>query len=84
MYNLSVDEISMIDGGGDGNSSGYPASPSAVKQQASSPTRGCAQAIAGGMITGAFNGGLSGGAPGAIAGTAFGGFGAAISGSCNI
>lgn len=34
MYNLSVDEISMVDGGGDGNSSGYPASPSAVKQQA--------------------------------------------------
>ncbi|MCG9663143.1 hypothetical protein L1D26_08735 [Vibrio mediterranei] len=27
MYNLSADEISMVDGGGDGNSSGYPASP---------------------------------------------------------
>ncbi|KFA98282.1 MULTISPECIES: hypothetical protein [unclassified Vibrio] len=34
MYNLSVDEISMVDGGGDGNSSGYPASPSAIKQMA--------------------------------------------------
>ena len=34
MYNLSIDEISMVDGGGDGNSSGYPASPSAVKQMA--------------------------------------------------
>lgn len=36
MYNLSINEISMVDGGGDGNSSGYPASPSAVKQQAGS------------------------------------------------
>ncbi|MGV3000827.1 hypothetical protein [Vibrio sp.] len=34
MYNLSVDEISMVDGGGDGNSSGYPASPSAINQMA--------------------------------------------------
>lgn len=33
MYNLSIDEISLVDGGGDGHSSGYPASSSAVKQQ---------------------------------------------------
>lgn len=72
----------MVDGGG--NSSGYPASPSAVNQQGNSPTRGCAQAITGGMVTGALHGGLSGGAPGAVAGSAFGGFGAAISDACNI
>ncbi|MGR5069397.1 MULTISPECIES: hypothetical protein [Vibrio] len=84
MYNLSVDEISMVYGGGDGNSSGYPASPSAVKQQANSPSQGCAQAVAGGAITGALNGGLSGGLGGAVVGAGLGGFGAAISGSCNM
>lgn len=56
MYNLSVDEISMVDGGGDGNSSGYPASPSAV-QQMSGPQGDAGRAvlnnlasIAGGII----------------------------------
>ncbi|MGR5550078.1 hypothetical protein [Vibrio sp. DNB22_12_1] len=35
MYNLSVDEISMVYGGGDG---GYPASSSAMKNQANRST----------------------------------------------
>ena len=44
MYNLSVDEISMVDGGGDGNSSGYPASPGNNGQM--SQTQGAATAAA--------------------------------------
>ncbi|MGR5362962.1 hypothetical protein ACPV54_19005 [Vibrio mediterranei] len=35
MYNLNADDISMVDGGGDG---GYPASSSAMKNQAKRAT----------------------------------------------
>ncbi|MFC5078489.1 hypothetical protein VTH8203_04015 [Vibrio thalassae] len=84
MYNLSADEISMVDGGGDGNSSGYPASPSAVAQQANSPSRACGQAIATGAVVNGMAGGYMGGLKGAVAGAVAGGFSAAMSGTCNI
>ncbi|MGY3686419.1 hypothetical protein ACXAAV_07075 [Vibrio coralliilyticus] len=54
MYNLSVDEISMVDGGGDGNSSGYPASPGSNRPM--SQTKGAATAASAAAWAGAFAG----------------------------
>ncbi|NOJ22747.1 hypothetical protein [Vibrio coralliilyticus] len=83
MYNLSVDEISMVDGGGDGNSSGYPASPSAVKQQ-SGPQGDWGRGVLCGMAVGAA-GGAAGAAVkgiGAAAGIGAGaGFGSGVCGA---
>ncbi|AUI87928.1 hypothetical protein BS333_16195 [Vibrio azureus] len=54
MYNLSIDEISMVDGGGDGNSSGYPASPGSNRPM--SQTQGAATVGAAAAWAGAFAG----------------------------
>ncbi|HAT8492271.1 TPA: hypothetical protein RQK84_003282 [Vibrio vulnificus] len=88
MYNLSVDEISMVDGGGDGgsngmrnygngnNPAGYPASQSAVNQQASSPNNGCVTAVTMGMV-----GGLIGAGAISIGAAMAASFGGAVAGS---
>lgn len=54
MYNLNVDEILMVDGGGDGNSSGYPASPGSNRTM--SQTQGAATLGAAAGWAGAFAG----------------------------
>ncbi|EGR1061470.1 TPA: hypothetical protein ACYHOF_000194 [Vibrio cholerae] len=66
MYNLSIDEISMVDGGGDG--SGYPASNGSYSQ----PSKGyfssnCIGNVIAGAVMGA-SGGVGWAAMGAAAG----------------
>ncbi|MEZ8806837.1 MULTISPECIES: hypothetical protein [Vibrio] len=54
MYNLNVEEISMVDGGGDGNASDYPASPGSNRPM--SQTKGAATAASAAAWAGAFAG----------------------------
>ena len=79
MYNLSVDEISMVDGGGDGGSSsnsysGYPASNGSYNKPSQglfSPT--CVGTALAATISGAMTGGALGAAVGFNSGAYAGG-----------
>ncbi|USD61668.1 hypothetical protein J4N45_06825 [Vibrio sp. SCSIO 43140] len=79
MYNLSVDEISMVDGGGDGGSSnknysGYPAKNGSYnKPSQGSLSPSCVGGALAGFLGGVMTGGLLGGAVGLNGGAYAGG-----------
>ncbi|WP_139684237.1 hypothetical protein [Vibrio tasmaniensis] len=82
MYNLNVEEISMVDGGGDGNSSSYPASPRAIRQM-SGPQGDWGRGVLCGMAVsaaGAAVASLSAGTSAAAAAAAGASFGGAVCG----
>ncbi|MFA0084610.1 hypothetical protein [Vibrio sp. 10N.261.51.F12] len=79
MYNLSANEISMVDGGGDGGSSsknysGYPASSGSYNKPSQGPfSSTCVGATLAGAIGGIMTGNLINGAVGANSGAYAGG-----------